>query len=332
MSVRLPRLAFAAAQVACLIACAAATSASAADLDSEYGIDDVPPPVAETKVEFGSGWYIRGDIGVTRGVNVVAGDENYNTSSIPNVLTDGATGTCPASSGSTPNCRYNNAYQFNQSVFNGPNPGAQALLASQSQDVGYNATLGAGYQFTRWFRADATFDFLKPSKSSYQGATVPCVTGTSALTAASGTAISENILSANCSPTLAASLRSYVVLANGYLDLGTWWRATPYVGAGVGMSFGHASASATYTQNNGVPYQISYADALSGTSFYQNWNQSRSVQYYNFAFAAMAGVAFDVYPHTKLDIGYRYLHLGEVLGTNLTTQEVRAGLRYMIDN
>ena len=46
----------------------------------------------------------------------------------------------------------------------------------------------------------------------------------------------------------------------------------------------------------------------------------------------MGGIAIDVYDHTKLDIGYRYLHLGDVLGANLSTQEVRAGLRYMIDN
>ena len=46
----------------------------------------------------------------------------------------------------------------------------------------------------------------------------------------------------------------------------------------------------------------------------------------------MAGFAVQVFDHTKVDIGYRYLSQGRVLGTNLTTNEVRAGIRYSIDN
>ena len=37
-------------------------------------------------------------------------------------------------------------------------------------------------------------------------------------------------------------------------------------------------------------------------------------------------------PHGKVDIGYRYLNDGKVEGLNVNYQEVRAGLRYMIDN
>ncbi len=46
----------------------------------------------------------------------------------------------------------------------------------------------------------------------------------------------------------------------------------------------------------------------------------------------MAGLSFDVFPHTKLDIGYRYLNLGTVQNVRLDAHEARAGLRYMIDN
>ena len=302
-----------------------------ADLD--YGFGNAPQPIAESKVEFGSGWYIRGDLSLTHTANIVAGDEAYDTGGIGNVIT-GISGQNCSSLAPSPNCTYNNAYQYNRSVFVGPTAAAPSLSANNSSRLGYDATIGGGYQFNRWFRFDATFDFLKPVQSSYQGNSLPCITGTSALPPQNPQLPpnSENILSANCTPSLNASLKSYATLINGYVDFGTWYRITPYVGAGVGLSFGHASASATYIQNNGVPYQVSYTDALSNTSVYQNWNRSRSLEYYNLAFALMGGIAIDVYSHTKLDIGYRYLHLGNVLGAELTTQEVRAGLRYMIDN
>jgi opacity protein-like surface antigen len=56
----------------------------------------------------------------------------------------------------------------------------------------------------------------------------------------------------------------------------------------------------------------------------------------------MAGFAYDLTTHAKLDVGYRYINLGKVdgiassLGTavaspNTTAHEVRLGLRYVID-
>ena len=61
---------------------------------------------------------------------------------------------------------------------------------------------------------------------------------------------------------------------------------------------------------------------------------------YGFAWAAMAGVSYAVGSHALLDIGYRYLDLGHTtvslfpsatVTRDLSTQEVRIGVRYMID-
>lgn len=102
----------------------------------------------------------------------------------------------------------------------------------------------------------------------------------------------------------------YDALINGYYDIGTWSLFTPYVGAGVGVGFGEVNANL-------------YGD----TNLY-----SANYGYHSFAWALMAGVGVDVFSHTKLDIGYRYLNNGTVLGTKVYYQEIRAGLRYMIDN
>ena len=264
--------------------------ASAADLDPGYA--QIPLP-QEEKVEFGSGWYVRGDLGVTRGQSATASDEPYYSNSV------------------------------------GPGTVAPSLSGAPSHTLRYDATLGGGYQFNKWFRADVTFDFHQPTISASQGASHNCVTGTYK----NADGISETSQNSICTPTLKASLKGYSALVNGYVDLGTWYNVTPYVGAGVGMSFGHASASSTYIQNNNVPYAgISYVDALSGTNVVKNWDRSQGSQYYNLAFALMGGVSIDVSDHAKLDIGYRYLNLGQILGTNQYTHEIRAGLRYMLDN
>ena len=257
--------------------------AHAADLD--YGFGDsplAPPPLAETKVEFGTGWYVRGDIAAT---------------DLPTVT--------PVNNGA------------------GNYPG---LTLGSGSRLGYTASLGGGYSFLNGFRADLTADFNEPIKTSINGGNIYCPTGIYYV----GTV--RETVDGGCYATDAAKISSYDVLVNAYYDFGTWYRVTPYVGAGVGLGFGRYSATANYTQGaNGLPYNVTFTDSMTGQTFYNNYDKSSAGTFYNFAFAAMAGVAIDVYDHTKLDIGYRYLHLGPVYGANLTNQEVRAGLRYMID-
>jgi opacity protein-like surface antigen len=282
---------------------AALGTAQAADLDGFYG--DAPPPEQETKVEFGSGWYIRGDIGATR---------------LPSIKTINPS--LPTATNQTP-------------------PSAPVLNIDQGSNVGYVGSLAGGYQFNHWFRADLMADIHQPVASSAVSGNgnVFCATGVSypnATTNAAGTINygAPSYANGGCTGNYKTNLKSYDVLVNGYVDLGTWHRVTPYVGAGIGMSFGHYQSSSTYIQGNNQPYQISYFDPKYSSTFYPNFDRSSSGTYYSFAWALMGGFAFDVYDHTKLDIGYRYLNLGRIPGLsgNLTSQEVRAGLRYMIDN
>ena len=116
--------------------------------------------------------------------------------------------------------------------------------------------------------------------------------------------------SANLTCQIAGSFRNYDALINGYYDFGPWGIVSPYVGAGAGVAFGElkntlSGGSSTYAANLG---------------------------YHNLAFALMAGISLDVFAHTKLDFGYRYLNSGRLYGVNLYNHELRAGLRYMIDN
>lgn len=116
------------------------------------------------------------------------------------------------------------------------------------------------------------------------------------------------------------SLNSTLLLANAYFDLGTWSGLTPYVGAGIGGA---------YVDSSWAP-----RDGYAGGS--SNWN---------FAWALMAGVSYAITPNLAVDVGYRYVHLGDTnSGTfscanggcsqtpiyykDVASNDVRIGLRY----
>ena len=115
-------------------------------------------------------------------------------------------------------------------------------------------------------------------------------------------------------------------LANVYFDLGTWAGFTPYVGAGAGMSY---LRSEHYVNTALLP-----DTPVDGS------------KKLNFAWAWMAGVSFQLTPEWLIDVGYRHLELGGVVGqaggingvptdfTNwkrLSTDEIRIGARLLLD-
>ena len=270
----------------------AACPAAAADLFAPYGS---PLAAPQQKVEFGTGWYIRGDIGFEQ-----AGIEKLTTGeavarAAPAILFDPTSGK-------------QNSYAF---------------------------SLGAGYKLNDWFRFDAVGDLRKDLHSAAVGAAQPCQIGYHA----NADGVSETAVYTSCSPGSTSSLTRYDVLANAYVDLGTWSSVTPYVGAGAGAAFGRFSATTTWRQPNNLPYQVTFSDALNGAVYYVNWDRTYSGTYVNFAWALMAGFAIDVGDHVKLDVGYRYFNGGRLTipsgtgttSTSLVSNEIRAGLRYMID-
>jgi opacity protein-like surface antigen len=166
------------------------------------------------------------------------------------------------------------------------------LVNPTTGSLGSNAVVGVGVGIkTKWLRTDVTVDYLSPV--TYRG-----------------TITSPNDVSGRIQATAA--------LFNGYIDLGTWYGLTPYIGAGVGVAFttlGDFSRSA-------VPISAG----------------SSSTSQTNLAYAAMAGVAFAATPNLQVDVGYRYLNIGDVNGPNdasgqmtvrnVASHEIRAGVRW----
>jgi opacity protein-like surface antigen len=193
-------------------------------------------------------------------------------------------------------------------------------------DSGMTYGIGFGYTFNQWLRADITLDGFNADFNGSVASTDPC----EAPVPEPGT---------TCRTTGTGSASTLSLMANGYVDLGTYAGFTPYVGAGAGMSrvkWGGFSEN-TYC----VDGSATCAAALLGTTPHSGKTD------YRFTYAFMAGLAYDISPNLKLDVGYKYTHVagGDMFnwdaasatagatGTQgrddgFSSQEVRVGLRY----
>lgn len=198
----------------------------------------------------------------------------------------------------------------------------EAPLITQSQHAEFNSAgifgLGAGYRFNNWFRADVTGEYrASATLNGYEVNTFP----------AGGGAVGNgfNKYTANKS--------EWLVMANAYADLGTWWCVTPFIGAGVGTA---RVTIANYTDvgQTGAGPSSAFADSVS------KWN---------FAWAVHAGLAYQINPSLTLELAYRYLDMGDGMtgdviaydGTNniynpttfkhLTSHDLKLGIRWAID-
>ncbi len=85
----------------------------------------------------------------------------------------------------------------------------------------------------------------------------------------------------------------WLVMANAYVDLGSWHGISPYVGAGIGGA---------YTSIDNFR-DIGVANAAVG---YANADPS-----FDLAWALYAGVGYEVAPNLTMELGYRYVSLGD---------------------
>lgn len=120
------------------------------------------------------------------------------------------------------------------------------------------------------------------------------------------------------------SVRSTTLMVNGYKDLGSFGGLTPYLGAGVGVSYNQMS-EVSFTDN---PYLLNRIQGASRASL---------------AWSLMAGVGYQVSDRAILDIGYRYMDYGKAVSgvldntnsanpavriNDLSAHEFKVGLRY----
>jgi opacity protein-like surface antigen len=173
-------------------------------------------------------------------------------------------------------------------------PSLLSLQQQSSFDTAGIFGIGVGYQFNNWFRADVTGQYR--GKANFHGLDLTSYTDTGTVQRGSDT--------------YSASKSEFVVLANLYADLGTWWCLTPFIGAGIGMSRNTISNFTDIGVNGTAAF-----GTVPGLAF------APSASKWNFAWALHTGLAYRVTPNMTVEVGYSYMNLGDGVTGALTTKD-----------
>jgi opacity protein-like surface antigen len=218
----------------------------------------------------------------------------------------------------------------NQSVSSvkNTNPALYTGLTSFNQTTGFDTGgifgVGAGYKFNNWFRADITGQYR--GNTNFHGLDI--------ISYPNGGAVGYG------SDVYNAQKSEWLVLANAYADLGTWWCLTPYIGAGIGT----ARVQIANFTDQGVAYLFPPGSGV-GPSLVSAAPGSK----WNFAWALHAGVAYQVTPNVAVELGYSYVNLGDgITGKDsafdlsagghaftfhdITSHDLMLGVRWYLDN
>lgn len=164
---------------------------------------------------------------------------------------------------------------------------------------------GVGYEWNNWLRFDVTAEYRAKTQVKAYGS----------YTSGGGT----------YGDYYQGQLKSWVFLANAFVDLGTWECFTPFVGAGVGGAY------------------VTMADLTDTGLGTSGRGTGRNSSNWNFAWALYAGIGYNVTKNLNIDLTYRYLSYGEVTDTidcaggcnadsykfsNLHSHDIMLGLRW----
>jgi opacity protein-like surface antigen len=156
-------------------------------------------------------------------------------------------------------------------------PASWQIVQKETDDAAF-IDFGVGYQVNNWLRFDFTGEHRASAKFKTVGSYTEFCPG-----------------GATCFDSYDGSHSAEVFMVNAYVDLGTWWCLTPFVGVGVGGAWNSVTAvtdlGIVNTQAPGFGY--SAADA-------SNWN---------LAWSAQAGLAYNISSNLN---AVRYLNLGSI--------------------
>jgi opacity protein-like surface antigen len=192
-------------------------------------------------------------------------------------------------------------------------PPSWQIVQQEIQDTSIFG-VGVGYEMNNWLRFDVTGEYRTKAAFKVTGSyTDFCPAGPT------------------CFDVNTGNFSSAVFLANAYVDLGTWWCLTPFIGVGVGGARNTISG----VQDNGI-VNVGFGYTSGDNSM---WNLAWDVQ---------AGVTYNVNNNLKIDLSWRYLNVGSPQSAvvncqntstcpgafytfkDMASQDFRIGLRWML--
>ncbi len=204
--------------------------------------------------------------------------------------------------------------------------------------------VGFGYYLNRWLRADVTFDQRNDVESRGTGQVSYSIANTAGGVDGFLNPLGPIAMRDTFSDSFVSS--NSTGLVNVYADLPVSRNFTPYVGGGLGF-VRHQLKGRSFARTTEcvdlVDCDPNTVDAQPGATSASAFTTAGGVDY-ALAMALMAGFTYQVWDNTKIDFGYRWLHLagttfvgrsaGVVENLKIPDQnlhEVRVGLRYDIN-
>jgi opacity protein-like surface antigen len=206
----------------------------------------------------------------------------------------------------------------------GPASEVPATWAINQQDIQDTTIfgMGAGYVLNNWLRFDVTGEYRTKA-------------GFSAIGSYDQNTCNVGGVVGTCFDTFSGNYSAAVFMANAYVDLGTWWCLTPFIGAGVGGAYDRIS-------------QVSDIGPLPPGTIGFGFTQQDSAGW-QLAWNVQAGLTYNVSDNFKIDFSWRYLDMGSPQSSNIfcqntgstaacnnfnlkdiTAQDFRIGFRWML--
>jgi opacity protein-like surface antigen len=138
---------------------------------------------------------------------------------------------------------------------------------------------GIGYEFNSWLRFDVTGEYRTKAMFKATGSYTDFCSGFT------------------CFDINTGNFSSAVFLTNAYVDLGTWWCLTPFIGAGVGG----ARNMISNVQDQGI------IGSNGSVGFGYTFNDTAQ---WSLAWDVTAGLTYNVNDNLKVDLSWRFLNLG----------------------
>lgn len=235
-------------------------------------------------------------------------------------------------------------YNFNGRINNESTSNAGVVIDNDYQNgIAYSA--GVGYQYNNYLRFDATVEriFATEFQETTPVAARSICNGTALIEADSSIAPR----SLDCYNRDTVSYNALSVMANAYVDLGTYVGFTPYIGGGLGVARvrWNETTNQTLCFTGTVAGEARYCggSGAQANTYQENTGTVNEGSDMRLAYSLMAGVGYKVSKNVKLDLGYKYTAVGDAdgvthtntLGSDLakngfSAHQVRAGFRYSL--
>jgi opacity protein-like surface antigen len=202
----------------------------------------------------------------------------------------------------------------------------------------FTGSVGMGYHINDYLRVELNGGILPTNKfSDHQKLATTCK-GSTLVDDGFGT-INSAAATQTCDQIDNGSNKAYSLMANGYVDLGTYVGITPYIGGGIGVAYNKyyksfGAKDCRETPANSAGTGGFFCDDPAGYE-----GQTDTAAKFNLAYSIGAGLSYQVSKNVSVDLGYEYFSVPDAkyvaydngafgIHKGIDYQTVKLGLRY----